>query len=418
MVSDLIGCLGICKMQFVLPVCRGALLCFFLGLLFVSVFCHASDKKVVVEVVGNGDCAGCVESKIKPSHAFSGLRVTIDCKQEKGGFKTKGSGELDEGGKFTVSLAHDIVDGATGKLKEECYAQLHSASDAPCPAHDGLQSSKLLLVKSINNQKHTLGLSGKLKFSPVTCTSAFLWPYFKYPPLPTLPTFPLPPIYKKPCPPLFLPPPVPVYVKPPPVPVYKPPPVPEKKKPEPPPAPVYKPPPVPEKKPCPPDVPKVLPPPAPVYKPPPVPEKKPCPPDVPKVLPPPPPVYKPPPVPEKKPCPPDVPKVLPPPVPIYKPLPPIPEVLPPPVPIYKPLPPIPKLPPIKKPCPPKVFPPIPKLLPTPVPIYKPLPPIPKLPPFKKPCPPLPKLPHFPKTIPPKYFHKPKYGKWPPVTSLP
>ncbi|KAK4567609.1 hypothetical protein RGQ29_029416 [Quercus rubra] len=30
-------------------------------------------------------------------------------------------------------------------LQEECNAQLHSASAAPCPAHNGLQSSKVIL---------------------------------------------------------------------------------------------------------------------------------------------------------------------------------------------------------------------------------------------------------------------------------
>ena len=69
-----------------------------------------------------------------------------------------------------------------GKLNEVCYAQLYSASIAPCPAHNGLESSKVVF-KSKAKGKYTFGLAGKLKFSLVTCTSAFLWPHYKYPPL-------------------------------------------------------------------------------------------------------------------------------------------------------------------------------------------------------------------------------------------
>ncbi|EEF33122.1 conserved hypothetical protein, partial [Ricinus communis] len=123
-----------------------------------------------------------------------GLRITIDCKPENGEFKTRGVGELDEEGRFTVGLPSHLV--KKGKLKEECYAQLHSASAAPCPTHSGLESSKIVL-KSKNNGKHTFGLAGKLRFSSVTCTSAFLWPHFKYPPLPKFP-----PLHKWKFPPL------------------------------------------------------------------------------------------------------------------------------------------------------------------------------------------------------------------------
>ncbi|KAJ0009754.1 hypothetical protein Pint_34378 [Pistacia integerrima] len=329
----------------ILSASREALLCFLVSLLFSASFCHGSsaDKTTTTslfEVVGSGECADCSDTNFKTSQAVSGLRVTIDCKPENGVFKTRGSGELDAEGKFTVSLPQEIVE--DGKLKEECYAQLHSASAAPCPAHDGLESSKIVL-KTKTNGKHTFGLAGKLKFSPVTCTSAFLWPHYKYPPKP--------PLFKKPFPPKVLPPPVPYKPLPPPVPVVKP---------LPPPLPVKKFPPKP----------KVLPPKPPVFK-------KPFPPK-PKIFPPKPPLFKPPPIP----------KVLPPPVPIYKPKPKPPifvKPLPPPVPIYKPKP---KPPIFVKPLPP----PIPKVLPPPVPIYKPKP---KPPIFFKPLPP-----PIPKVLPP------------------
>ncbi|KAH9696049.1 hypothetical protein KPL71_023016 [Citrus sinensis] len=111
-----------------------------------------------VEVVGSGECADCALTNIKPSKAFSGLRVTIDCKSENGNgeFKTRRAGELDVDGKFKASLPEEIVE--NGKLKEECYALLHSASGTPCPAYDGLESSKLVL-KEKSNEKHTFGLA-------------------------------------------------------------------------------------------------------------------------------------------------------------------------------------------------------------------------------------------------------------------
>ncbi|KAJ6386034.1 hypothetical protein OIU77_029071 [Salix suchowensis] len=309
----------------IVPVFRGALLCFHVSLVFAAAFCYADDS--TVEVIGMGECADCAQSNVKTAHAFSGLKVTIDCKPGNGDFKTRGVGELDEEGKFRVSLPNDVV--KDGRLKEECYAQLHSASAAPCPVQNGIESSKIVF-KSKTDEKHTFGLAGKLKFSPATCTSAILWPHppksklppWKLPPVkefhhpylfspkvfPPLPPKTFPPIYKKPLPPIYKPKP-PVY-KLPPVPIYKPKPT------------VYKFPPVPIYKPKPP-----------VYKFPPVPIYKPKPP-----------VYKFPPVPIYKPKPkPPVYKF--PPVPIYKPKPPVYKF--PPVPIYKPKP----KPPVYKPTP-------------------------------------------------------------------
>ncbi|KAK4802810.1 hypothetical protein SAY86_001013 [Trapa natans] len=400
-----------------------------LQLLYLSSYCYGEDKTVapVVEVVGSSECSECHKANVEPSKAFQGLRVTIDCKTASGEINRRGVGGLDKQGKFKVALGHDLVQ--DGNLKEECYAQLHSASSEPCPVLDTFDSTKVVF-RSTEQGKHTFGLAGgKLKFSPETCNAAFFLPYFKHPPLPSFPPFPKGHPWFKPLPkdhpwfkhftfpPLPLPPPVPGYqppvIKKPPVykpPVYKPPVIhkpPVVKKPCPPPTPIHKAPPLP---------------PVPVYKPPPVIKKPPLykPPVIKK-----PPVYKPPII--KKPCPP--PKheapVLPPPVPVYKPPimkkpcpPPTPKheapVPPPPVPVYKP-------PVIKKPCPPifkvplpppipvykKPLPPLPPVyLPPPVPIYKPLPPLPKFPPlYKPPCPPLPEHPYLPK-LPPYPPHHP------------
>jgi hypothetical protein len=59
----------------ILPVFRGAVLCFYVSLLFAATFCYAGDK--TVEVVGTGECADCAESNIKTVHAFSGKHVFL-----------------------------------------------------------------------------------------------------------------------------------------------------------------------------------------------------------------------------------------------------------------------------------------------------------------------------------------------------
>ncbi|KDO46198.1 hypothetical protein CISIN_1g041542mg [Citrus sinensis] len=154
----------------ILTVSGEALVCLLVALLFVT-----------VEVVGSGECADCALTNIKPSKAFSGLRVTIDCKSENGNgeFKTRRAGELDVDGKFKASLPEEIVE--NGKLKEECYALLHSASGTPCPAYDGLESSKLVL-KEKSNEKHTFGLANCLlhlfawhKHVPPICFKRWLY---------------------------------------------------------------------------------------------------------------------------------------------------------------------------------------------------------------------------------------------------
>ncbi|KAL8556222.1 hypothetical protein ACS0TY_003863 [Phlomoides rotata] len=418
---------------------RGDSLCqsiFFLSLLFAVISLCSADEKTF-QVVGTAECADCNDQILKTSQAFSGLHVTIDCKLKNGDTKRFGDGELDDEGKFMVSVPQELVEDGK-KLKEECYAQLHSAAAIPCPAHNGIESSKIEF-KSLSNNKNTFAPTKNLQFSAALCTSKFLWPHFNYPPLPTthpwLKHFPKvnspplkgfsnswPPL--PPLPPLFhhkplLPPPVPIYKQlPPPVPIYKP---------LPPPVPIYKPlpPPVPVYKPKPPSIPvykpKPLPPPVPIYKPkplpPPVPiyKPKPLPPPVP-IYKPKPPVYKPkPPVYKtpKKPCPPTKPPVYKPPVekpPVYKPPVEKPPVYKPPVekpPVYKPpveKPPVYK-PPVEKPPvykPPMEKPPVYKPPVEKPPIYKPpveKPPV-VIPPLKKkPCPPIPKLPPFPK-IPP------------------
>ncbi|KAH1252041.1 Proline-rich protein 2 [Glycine max] len=267
---------------------QGALVCFWLLSVFFVVTGFNNEEHRTVEVVGLGECADCRQNNIKNNHAFSGLRVTVDCKSRHGHFRTRGAGALDEYGNFKVSLPQDMVE--DGELKEDCYAQLHSASAEPCPSH----GNSKIVTRSVSEDTHTLApAAGKLRFSSALCTSAFFWHFFKH-----HPEFPYPPKDD-----YSLPPPVPVYKEPlPPVPVYKKPPAPYKKPPISTPSPVVN-------KPCPPK--EKTPSPTPIYKP----------------LPPPTPIYKP----------------LPPPTPIYEPTPTAPSP-----PYFKYFPPF----HFKKPCPP------------------------------------------------------------------
>ena len=110
---------------------------------------------------------------------YSGLHVTIDCKVEKE-IKRVGEGELDADGKFKISLPKEVIADVKNK---NCYAQLHSAAAAPCPAHGGVEATQIVFKSEING-KVTFTPKEALTFSTALCTSKFLWPFFEYPPLP------------------------------------------------------------------------------------------------------------------------------------------------------------------------------------------------------------------------------------------
>ncbi|KAK9108697.1 hypothetical protein Sjap_016757 [Stephania japonica] len=363
----------------VLPQRGGPILGFWVSLLLALVtFCYCSDK-TVVEVVGVAECSDCAQYNIKSSQALSGLGVAIDCKAADGKFKTRGVGKIDADGKFRVTLPSEIAK-EEGQLTKECVANVQTASGVHCTVKN--EASKIILA-SKSKGKLTLGLRGKLTFSPATCTSAFFWPPLKFPPLPKWRPFnhpwfkhfdhnsPIvfPPIYKKP-----LPPPFPIYSHPPlvipPIPFFKPlhssrshvrqssishslhHGASSGREATPPPVPTYTPkPPV-----VPPVVVKPLPPPVPTYTPKPPVVVKPLPPPVPTYTP------KPPVVPPvvKKPCPPKAPTYTPKPPVVKKPCPPK-------APTYTPKPPV-----VKKPCPPKAPTYTPKPKPQPPVVEKPL----------------------------------------------
>ncbi|CAL9176070.1 unnamed protein product, partial [Musa hybrid cultivar] len=310
----------------------------FLGLCAVLLMLRfsraATQTEISVTVVGATECLDCERKSIKHENAVkAGLRVAIKCRDGNEKYEIKATGDLNSNGSFNVKLPTELLQD-NGELKHECLAQLHSASNAPCPDKNGLNPFSKLILKSREKGKHTFtAAAGKLSFSSATCASATFWSPYKDPWHKAFPKFHLPP---------FKFPPKPYYdhkhhhsIYKPPVPTYSPP---THKPPSPggsyynPPAQVHKPPSGGYYKP-----------PAPVYKPP-TPEYKP--PSGGYYKPPPAPVYKPTPTPYyKHPY-----------HPIYK----------------KPLPPIPKLPPFFHSHPKISFPPIYK---------KPLPHFPSWPPF-------------------------------------
>ncbi|XP_072986449.1 proline-rich protein 2-like [Typha latifolia] len=231
-----------------LPLLGNLLFGVYLLLLAINFANAGSQAETTVVVIGATECLDCSAKNMKTEHASKGLYVVIKCKANTAKYEEKSVGKLDSAGKFSVKLPSDLLQ-KDGKLKQECFAELHSASNTPCP-----EKPSELVFKSKEKGRHTFATTvEKLPFSSATCTSVFLWPPHNFPPKPKWDHFHkhLPwhkPFFKKPLPP---PTPVPIYT--PPMPEYKPPVSPVYI----PPAPVYKTP-----------VPAYKPPTAPVYKPP------------------------------------------------------------------------------------------------------------------------------------------------------
>lgn len=114
----------------------------------------------------------------------AGLHVTIGCRSTDGKIKTMGSSEFNDEEKFRVILPQETI--KDGVIRKQCYAQVHSASNSPCPLSNSQETSNIIFQYK-SKDKFTISHSGKLNFSPVTCTSKFLWPFHKPKWLPVLP---------------------------------------------------------------------------------------------------------------------------------------------------------------------------------------------------------------------------------------
>ncbi|KAL6642488.1 hypothetical protein ACP70R_020669 [Stipagrostis hirtigluma subsp. patula] len=197
------------------------------ALMAVAVAGAASGETASV-VVGLAKCADCTTKNMKAEAAFKGLQVAIKCKNHNGEYESKAAGELQSSGAFSVPLAADLH-GA------DCFAQLHSAANAPCP---GQEPSKIVPL----TDGTFVAVAGKAHYPSAECASAFLcdpfhkkyfFDHFQKKPVPEYHPVPVPenkpaPEYHQPKP-EYHPPtpeyhsPTPVYGQPKSTPIYHPP---------------------------------------------------------------------------------------------------------------------------------------------------------------------------------------------------
>lgn len=207
---------------------------FLIGVCAVLIMAIANAEAASV-VVGLAKCADCTRKNMKAEAAFKGLKVAVKCKNAAGEYETKTVGDVDKSGAFSLPLGAELLH-EDGELKQECFAQLHSAPGHPCP---GQEPSQIVRPSSTDavDKKTFVAVAGKMHYSSKECASAFLCdpfhkkhlfhkkpvviPHFHKKPI-VIPHF-----HKKPKPmpvPEYKPPtPVPVYTHPTPVPEYKPP---------------------------------------------------------------------------------------------------------------------------------------------------------------------------------------------------
>ncbi|KAK1260771.1 hypothetical protein QJS04_geneDACA002329 [Acorus gramineus] len=152
-----------------------ALMAFFSALLALS-----SLPADAVTVAGVGKCTDCAKKDVMLGNAFRGLRVAVICKNTKGKYKTSAVAALTNNGEFSVELPSELLSNDNGGgLKEECFAELRSASRKPCPSSNGIESSKIVRKYSEGKQpQHVLfGTAGQLVFSKDTCAATIEIPW-------------------------------------------------------------------------------------------------------------------------------------------------------------------------------------------------------------------------------------------------
>lgn len=99
--------------------------------------------------------------------------MAVKCKNADGVFETKALGEVDKSGAFNVPLAADLLR-QDGELKQDCFAQLHSAANQPCP---GQEPSWVVRPTSDDyghkmKKKTFIAVAGKVHYSSKECASA------------------------------------------------------------------------------------------------------------------------------------------------------------------------------------------------------------------------------------------------------
>ncbi|KAL1563940.1 proline-rich protein 2-like isoform X2 [Salvia divinorum] len=169
------------------------------GVFLLSFLCSGHAKSLTFEVVGDMHCTDCINNRSSSRNSSQGFEVVITCNANE--MRAWGNGGVDESGKFNVTLFAETQDDSGGDA-DGCYAKLQSRSGAPCH----IQAAQPASVKIISNS--TINITRPttiIKFSPITCQSAFFWLF------PNLTFFSSPP----PSPPEYTPSPVVSSVQPP-----------------------------------------------------------------------------------------------------------------------------------------------------------------------------------------------------------
>ncbi|XP_047956663.1 proline-rich protein 4-like isoform X2 [Salvia hispanica] len=165
------------------------------GVFLLSLLCCIQAKTPVFEVVGAMHCSDCINNR----NSSQGFEVVIKCNANE--MRAQGNGGVDESGKFNVTLSAETAGDSDDT--DGCYAKLQSRSGAPCH----IQAAQTASLKMISNS--TINITrptAVVKFSPITCQSAFFWLF------PNLTFFGPKP---RPSPPEYTPPPAASPVQPP-----------------------------------------------------------------------------------------------------------------------------------------------------------------------------------------------------------
>ncbi|BAF26089.1 proline-rich protein 4 [Oryza sativa Japonica Group] len=109
-------------------------------------------------VIGTAKCADCTRKNMKAEDAFKNLQVAIKCKNGNGEYESKAAGKLDGSGAFSVPLDTDLH-------SSDCIAQLHSATNEPCP---GQEPSKIVPL----SEGTFVTVAGKTSYPSALCASA------------------------------------------------------------------------------------------------------------------------------------------------------------------------------------------------------------------------------------------------------
>ncbi|XP_037445667.1 proline-rich protein 4-like isoform X2 [Triticum dicoccoides] len=152
---------------------RGLLVLGVCAVLVAAVLADASPASSMV--VGLAKCADCTRKNMKAEAAFTGLQVAVKCKNAHGEYETKAVGAMDKSGAFGVPLGADLLR-EDRELKQDCFAQLHSAPDHPCPG----QEPSMIVRQSANGAEKNgfVAVPGEVHYSSQECASAFLCHFF------------------------------------------------------------------------------------------------------------------------------------------------------------------------------------------------------------------------------------------------